>query len=166
MKASLGKDVNPFAPLKSPSFLRLMARKSCNGGSRKKKILIPHLIVSFPGCWRGSTTCCPLCWADCNVTLYPQDFIRKASYQYVEDRLPYYFAFWTGLSYDPSTKKRFWMDGAALSSGLFHIPGGPSDSFQGGACAYFQGGNAKAGNCRETRFYICEKTGVVTDQLD
>ncbi|XP_044866284.1 oxidized low-density lipoprotein receptor 1-like [Mauremys mutica] len=95
------------------------------------------------------------------------DFIKKASYQYVEDRqgLPYYFPFWIGLSYDPSTKKWGWMDGTALSSGLFHVPGGPSDNFQSGACAYFQGGNAKAGNCEETRFCICEKTRVATDQL-
>ncbi|TFK08722.1 protein-L-isoaspartate(D-aspartate) O-methyltransferase [Platysternon megacephalum] len=95
------------------------------------------------------------------------DFIKKASYQYVEDRqgLPYYFPYWIGLSYDPSTKNWVWMDGAALSSGLFHIPGGPSDNFQSGACAYFQGGNAKAGNCGETRFCICEKTKVATDQL-
>ncbi|XP_037752121.1 oxidized low-density lipoprotein receptor 1 isoform X1 [Chelonia mydas] len=88
-----------------------------------------------------------------------KDFIQKESYLYSETRqgFQYYLSFWIGLSYDSSSRTWVWVDSTALSSGLFEIPEAGYQHYRHGACAYIQGGAVKAGDCRETRFCLCEK---------
>ncbi|XP_053877751.1 C-type lectin domain family 12 member B-like [Malaclemys terrapin pileata] len=93
-----------------------------------------------------------------------KNFIQQESYLYFEIRqgFRYYFPFWIGLLYDSSTRKWVWVDSTALSSGLLEIPEADSQHYRGGACAYIQGGNFKAGACGETRSCLCKKMKDLT----